>query len=408
MRDHYQVLGVLPGAPDEEVKRAFRRLAKELHPDLRPNDVDAGRAFRVVATAYETLSDPRSRRAYDAAVMGQHRSVGRRRLRARVATTVTAFALTVCSVSAAVLWQGFVEALLPAPNGSRATLGREAGAAPDRAEPVAFLPQDGPSQVPVESVGPQASKSAGVSAEPVALAPAPDRPSAGDLGAPPSPGTEPPGSIPPASPGLANSDDVVRPPDGAGKSLPEATESLDAVPPGDDGRSEAVRPPRQARTWASYRSADFGFALQYPADVFVLDLSPSGEARSLVSRDGRARLVISAMSADDTTLPAHRRSLLEGAYKGAAFDYTPQRSNWFVLSGTLGSEMFYERVTFSCDGRAVHGWKLVYPLAERTLYDRIVEEVHRRYRHGNRPGGRCGETSAAQPSRTDDKAVASQ
>jgi molecular chaperone DnaJ len=59
MRDAYQVLGVSPGAPDEEVKRAFRRLAKQLHPDLHPNDEDAERAFRDVTRAYQTLSDPR-------------------------------------------------------------------------------------------------------------------------------------------------------------------------------------------------------------------------------------------------------------------------------------------------------------------------------------------------------------
>jgi hypothetical protein len=53
--------------------------------------------------------------------------------------------------------------------------------------------------------------------------------------------------------------------------------------------------------------------------------------------------------------------------------------------------MFYERVTFSCDGRSIHGWRLTYPVADRAFYDRIIEEIHRSYRHGNSSGGRCSE-----------------
>ena len=46
------------------------------------------------------------------------------------------------------------------------------------------------------------------------------------------------------------------------------------------------------------------------------------------------------------------------------------------MSGTLGAEMFYERVSFSCDRRSVHGWLLTYPVAERQFYDKIVEDMH--------------------------------
>jgi hypothetical protein len=75
------------------------------------------------------------------------------------------------------------------------------------------------------------------------------------------------------------------------------------------------------------------------------------------------------------------------SHRHVLLGYTPQRGTWFVLSGVLGTDMFYERVTFSCGGQALHGWKLVYPLSERAIYDRIVEEVHRRYRHA---GGIAG------------------
>ena len=68
-------------------------------------------------------------------------------------------------------------------------------------------------------------------------------------------------------------------------------------------------------------------------------------------------------------------------YAGATFDYAPQRGNWFVLSGIIGDEMFYQRVTFSCDGQSVHHWLLVYPVAERAAFDAIVEGIHRSYRY---------------------------
>lgn len=64
--DLYAVLGVAPGASDAEVARAYRRLARETHPDANPSDPDADARFRRVATAYEVLGDPRRRAAYDA------------------------------------------------------------------------------------------------------------------------------------------------------------------------------------------------------------------------------------------------------------------------------------------------------------------------------------------------------
>ena len=57
-RDYYEVLGVDRGASDVEVKRAFRRLARELHPDVNKHDPEAEEKFKEAAEAYEVLSDP--------------------------------------------------------------------------------------------------------------------------------------------------------------------------------------------------------------------------------------------------------------------------------------------------------------------------------------------------------------
>lgn len=56
--DPYKVLGVSPDASDEEIKRAYRRLAKKYHPDLNPGDQEAARKMQEINTAYEQIKDP--------------------------------------------------------------------------------------------------------------------------------------------------------------------------------------------------------------------------------------------------------------------------------------------------------------------------------------------------------------
>jgi molecular chaperone DnaJ len=64
-RDYYETLGVSRTAEDAEIKKAFRRLARELHPDVNAHDPDAEEKFKEAAAAYEVLSDPERRRLYD-------------------------------------------------------------------------------------------------------------------------------------------------------------------------------------------------------------------------------------------------------------------------------------------------------------------------------------------------------
>ncbi|MDR5694996.1 MAG: molecular chaperone DnaJ [Armatimonadota bacterium] len=64
-RDYYEILGVDRNASQEEIKRAFRRLVREYHPDVRRDDPEANERFKEINEAYQVLSDPEKRARYD-------------------------------------------------------------------------------------------------------------------------------------------------------------------------------------------------------------------------------------------------------------------------------------------------------------------------------------------------------
>ena len=65
MKDPYRLLDVARAATDDDIRKAYRRLARKHHPDANPDDPHAEERFKEIQQAYETLSNPKRRRAYD-------------------------------------------------------------------------------------------------------------------------------------------------------------------------------------------------------------------------------------------------------------------------------------------------------------------------------------------------------
>ena len=306
-----------------------------MHPDLHSGDPRVEQRLRDVIRAYETLGNPQSRTAYDAKIASL-RSQRRRRDLIQAATTATTFALTVWGVFAVMQWREL--------DGGLARTRRPGGPSGQETRVVVSGKAEGVA-TPTQVASRQEVKNGSSRSE--------------------RPSTRPSGvKTDPTPDNLIDADEHDRERascDVCGGGRASEYSHSRAVP-----RWTGCRPSKPER-WINYRNTRFGFSLEYPADVFVTDAGNSDDGKSLLSGDGRARFFVSAkLNTSGATIVQHRQSLLDGPYRDAAFDYAPRRPNWFVLSGTLGTEMFYERVTFSCDGRALHGWKMVYPILERS------------------------------------------
>jgi len=153
----------------------------------------------------------------------------------------------------------------------------------------------------------------------------------------------------------------------------------------------AIAAGQKLRQWETIQSERYGFMIAYPGSVFAPGTTEATEnGHVLISRDGAARLLVAAFDNEEqATLAEYRRQILAENYSGADLDYAPVRKRWFVVSGTRGTMHFYERVSFTCGGKLINSWALLYPAAERHVYDRIVEAIARTYAPGAGRNGQC-------------------
>lgn len=152
---------------------------------------------------------------------------------------------------------------------------------------------------------------------------------------------------------------------------------------------EARLPP--AGDWQTLVHDRLGFKIDYPASIFQPASAPNSDAgHVLVSPDGRAKLLIAAFDNEEqASLRDYRAHVLDTSYAGAEIDYAPVRRSWFVLSGTRDDTEFYERVSFTCSGRRITSWAMLYPHAQSHYYNPILEMIARTFRPSRTTDSGC-------------------
>ena len=115
--------------------------------------------------------------------------------------------------------------------------------------------------------------------------------------------------------------------------------------------------------WRNYLNPQFGVQLRYPALVF--SSRRSSEARDgdlFATSDNSAKILVGAFENADRHSPSsYQQFIARRSYPGLRVDYAPVGQSWSVLSGTRGNMTVYEKVMFSCGGRVISSFAIVYP-----------------------------------------------
>ena len=163
----------------------------------------------------------------------------------------------------------------------------------------------------------------------------------------------------------------------------------------------AAREGTEGLGWTAYRNERYGFGLQYPAAVFANErASEAGDGAVFATADGQAKLLIGALPNEARqSVASYQDYVQRHSYASFAIDYRPLGSNWFVLSGDGNGQTFYEKVMFSCDGRLINSFALIYPTADKRRFDAIVEGIQATFRPGRNCEGLPGRPTSRREAR---------
>ena len=146
-------------------------------------------------------------------------------------------------------------------------------------------------------------------------------------------------------------------------------------------------PPAWAQNWMEYRNERYGFSLKYPADVFTVEsTTEAGDGQAFIDNEREARLLVGVLPNNSRHSPAaYQAYIAQHSYPEYRIDYRRLAGSWFVLSGEGNGKIFYEKVMFSCGGRLINSFAMIYPSERRRHFDPIVERMENSFR----PGRNC-------------------
>ena len=140
----------------------------------------------------------------------------------------------------------------------------------------------------------------------------------------------------------------------------------------------------QPSDWSEHRNEKYGLSLKYPGEVFKLErTSEAGDGHVFVTQDGHARLLVGALvNASGFTPVAYQDHVARQSYGKFKVTYRPLGRSWFVLSGEGDGKIFYEKVIFSCSGRLINSFAMIYPIERRDVFDPLVEQIEDSFHAG--------------------------
>jgi hypothetical protein len=134
--------------------------------------------------------------------------------------------------------------------------------------------------------------------------------------------------------------------------------------------------------WRTYHNDRCGTTIDYP-DIFKARRPPdSDDGLEFKSADGADLTVSAAYNALDFNVAKFRDFVVKNLDPGAAVTYGSRGDNWFVVSGTKGAEIFYERHLLSHGAQMTEDFVLIYPAALKQTYDSIVTRMAKSFRPG--------------------------
>jgi|SRR5271170_6587957 len=137
----------------------------------------------------------------------------------------------------------------------------------------------------------------------------------------------------------------------------------------------------RAGNWLTYQNDRYGTTIDYP-DQFKPEPPPdANDGRRFNSADG-AKFAVYASYALDSTLADIQEFTLKNLAPGAVVTYKTKGDNWFVISGTAGANIFYQRHLLSHGGQMSETFSMTYPAAAKQSYDAVVARMAKSFRAG--------------------------
>jgi hypothetical protein len=138
-----------------------------------------------------------------------------------------------------------------------------------------------------------------------------------------------------------------------------------------------------ADDWRTYQNDRYGTTIDYPSIFRPQPPPDADDGRAFKSADGGEFSVFASYGGIDSDLATYRNFVVKNLDAGSVVTYQAHGDNWFVVSGTKGDRVFYERHLLSHRGAMTEGFVITYPASLKQTYDPIVARMAKSFRSGN-------------------------